>query len=163
MELYLIDRIKENVLAFAQKVKAISVLLKIEPNWLMAVMWHESKLNSKVQNPFGSATGLIQFLSTTAKGLGTTIEGLKTMSNVQQLEYVYKYLKPYAGRMTDLTETYLAVFYPQAMGKPDSFEFPSNVVKWNPIFDRFPKDGQLTKGEIRKHLESYFPDLKKKV
>ena len=37
------------------------------------------------------ATGLIQFMPKTAKNLGTSTQQLFKMSNVQQLDYVYKY------------------------------------------------------------------------
>ena len=40
------------------------------------------------------ATGLIQFLPSTARGLGTTTDALAGMSSVEQLNYVEKYFDP---------------------------------------------------------------------
>lgn len=46
-----------------------------------------------IKNPFGSATGLIQFTEGTARVLGTTTAELARMSNVEQLAYVEKYYR----------------------------------------------------------------------
>ena len=53
---------------FEQKVRKISKKLGIAPEWLMAVMHSESRFDASVANFKGSgATGLIQFMPTTAK------------------------------------------------------------------------------------------------
>lgn len=161
--MYLEEKLPLSIRAAAKyKVQTIADLLRMDADNLMAVMWHESKLNPKAKNPKGSATGLIQFLSSTAKALGTTTDALAAMTFVDQMDFVYLFLKPYKGRMNDLVESYMAVFYPSALGKPDTYRFPENVTRWNPIFDKFPKDGVTTKGEIAQHLFAMFPTLKKK-
>ena len=123
------EYIKENREEFTEKVNNISNELGIEANWLMFVMWFESRLNPKAVNPVSNATGLIQFMPLTAKGLNTTISELKAMSNVEQLDYVLKYLKPYKGKMKTWVDVYLAVFYPKAMGKPHFVITPDIVAK----------------------------------
>ena len=119
--------VTENKEAFIAKVKAISSKLQINPNDLMCVMWLESKINSHIVNPNGGATGLIQFMPTTAKSapLNTTTEKLRNMSNVEQLDYVYKYFKKYTGKIKDFTTLYMIVFYPVSVGKPDNWIFGS--------------------------------------
>src|SRR5687767_11964368 len=114
MSIYLQHKVRVNAPEFAEKVQLMGKALQVDPDYLMAVMYHESKLDSTIKNPTpgSTATGLIQFVERTAKGLGTTTAALRQMSNVQQLEYVYGHLKPFAGKMNDLTETYFAVFYP---------------------------------------------------
>ena len=90
----------------------------------MAIMAFETKgsFSPSVQNAAGSsATGLIQFTSATAVGLGTTTTALKRMTAVEQLDYVYKYFQPYASRCKTLSDTYMAVLYPAAMGKADNY------------------------------------------
>ena len=82
------DFVKTNKDIFLQKVKEISSLLGINPNWLMFVMRWESSLNPAAVNPISGATGLIQFLPSTAKSLGTSTTALKNMSNIDQLDYV---------------------------------------------------------------------------
>ena len=110
------EYIKENREEFTEKVNNISNELGIDANWLMFVMWFESRLNPKAVNPISGATGLIQFMPSTARSLGTTTDVLKRMNNVQQLDYVLAYLRPYKGRMKHWIDVYLAVFYPKAMG-----------------------------------------------
>ena len=64
-----------------------------------------------------SAVGLIQFLSRTAKNLGTTTEALAAMSPEQQLDYVAKYLAPYKGKIGNLQDLYMAILSPASIGK----------------------------------------------
>lgn len=121
--------------AFADKVISICNSLGINPNWLMFIMNYETAgtFSPSIQNK-GGATGLIQFLMSTAQGLGTTTDALSQMTDVEQLDWVYKYLVPYKGDMVDYYTTYLAIFYPAALGQPDTFVFPDNVVRDNPSF-----------------------------
>lgn len=107
--------------AFRVKVKEIAANLSVDPNWLMAIMNFESGFSTNVKNPMSTATGLIQFTKATAISLGTTTTKLSRMTAVGQLDYVQKYFEQYKGRLTSFTDTYMAVFYPNAMGKPDSF------------------------------------------
>ncbi len=74
-----------------ERIKGVSTRLGIDPNWLMAVMHFESRLNPGAVNPYSGATGLIQFMPQTAKSLGTTTEALKTMGFAGQLPYVERY------------------------------------------------------------------------
>lgn len=143
--------------AFAKEVIRIAGLLKINPDDLMKVMYFESKLNPAAKNPYGSATGLIQFTSATAVGLGTSTTALRSMSNVDQLQFVYKYLKPYTGTIKNLTDLYLAVFYPNAINKPDSYLLPlkKEWVTANRIFD-VNGDGKILKSEIGTYINKYF-------
>ena len=100
------NKVTSNKEAFLQKVRLICAKLGIEPDWLMFVMNSESGLNPAAYNPNGGASGLIQFMPDTAKGLGTTTEALRKMSNVAQLDYVYKYFYPYRGKMSSLYDLY---------------------------------------------------------
>lgn len=99
--------------------------LNIDPNWLSSVVAFETgnTFSPYEKNKAGSgATGLIQFIPSTAKSLGYTTAQLGRMSAVQQLQGpVYDYFKPYKGRMNTLGDTYLAVFYPQAMNKGSAY------------------------------------------
>jgi hypothetical protein len=55
--------------AFKEKLEEVSKNLHINPNWLMAVMWHESGIDPARQNKSGGASGLVQFMPATAKAL----------------------------------------------------------------------------------------------
>jgi len=69
----------------------------------------------------GSATGLIQFMPTTAVELGTTTEKLAKMNHTQQMVYVEKYLKVKLDGVVNpnLSDMYMAVLWPKAVGKKD--------------------------------------------
>src|SRR5690554_254139 len=155
------EYIKENKKEFTEKVNNICTELRIEANWLMFVMWVESKLNPQAVNPISGSTGLIQFMPSTARGLGTTTDVLKHMSNVQQLDYVLAYLRPYKGRMKTWVDVYLAVFYPKAMGNPNFVITSDIVAKQNKIFD-LNKDLDISVKEIETALRKQIPEKYRK-
>jgi len=141
---------------FTQKVKAISKDLGINPSWLMQLMYFETArtFSPSIQNPTTGATGLIQFMPSTARGLGTTTTALKQMSDVEQLDWVKKYLRQYpVDEAKTFGDLYLAVFYPLALSKDNDFVLGSQngtaatVARQNPIFDT-NKNGFLTKKEV---------------
>ena len=77
--------------AFQQEVSAVAGRLGISEADLYAVMSFETggSFNPGIRNAAGSgATGLIQFMPSTARGLGTTTEALAGMSRVEQMQYV---------------------------------------------------------------------------
>lgn len=143
---------------FAERVQEISENLGIDPDWLMLVMFFESGLNSSAVNRTSGATGLIQFLPSTANGLGVSTERLRQMSAVDQLYYVERYLLPYKNKMKDFVDVYLAVFYPSAIGKEDSFvlggENSARVARDNPIFDT-DHNGKITRGEVADYYSKW--------
>ena len=156
-----IEYVKENREEFATKVADICNQLNIKPEWLMFVMWFESRLNPQAVNPISGATGLIQFMPSTARGLGTTTAALKRMRNVQQLDFVLYYLRPYKGRMKTWVDVYLAVFYPRAMGNPNFVITSDIVAKQNKIFD-LNKDLDISVKEIETVLRRQIPEKYRK-
>lgn len=155
LNLPFINKVKDNVSQFGNKVIDIANELGWNAKWLMVVMNNESNLDHKAKNPTSSATGLIQFMDKTAKSLGTTTDKLKKMTNVEQLDYVKKYLMPYKDKVSSVADAYLSVFYPLALFKPDSWEFPEWAVKANKIFD-ISKDGKLTKAEFKQYVNNKY-------
>lgn len=150
-----------NPQAFAQKVEDISAQLGINPDWLMLVMYFESGLNPKAVNRTSGATGLIQFMPSTARNMGTSTENLANMDALDQLDYVYKYLSPYKNKMSSLVDVYLSVFYPSAVGKEDGYvlggantDMSRTIARQNRIFDT-NRDGQITKGEVSTYFENW--------
>ncbi len=79
------------------------------------------------------------------------------MSRVEQLDYVYKYFKPYAGKIKSIYDLYLVTFFPLAIGKPDDWVFEaknisrSAIAKGNPSFD-LNKDGKITIAEFKEAI-----------
>ncbi len=161
MSLLFEEKVTRNSATFIAKVKSISAKLLIEPDWLMAVMYKESGINEKAVNPNGGATGLIQFMPATAQSLGTTTAALKAMSNVEQLDYVYKYYKPYITKLNSYPDLYLATFFPAALGKSDDWVLQTSrlsaktIARANPVID-LNKDDKITVGEFKEYCYKQF-------
>ena len=140
---------------FVNKVVAISERLGIEdPSDLMSCMAWESgeTFSPSVLNGAGSkAVGLIQFMPSTAKGLGTSSEALSKMTAIEQLDYVYKYFLPYKGRLKNLGDIYMAILWPAGIGKKDDYVLwtkdkrPTTYLQ-NKGLD-VNKDGAITRAE----------------
>lgn len=164
----------ENPAEFEQTMRNVASLLGINPNWLMMVMWNESRLNAQAvnkqpgdsDNPItraaSRATGLIQFMPDTAIRLGTTTKALYSLSAIDQLHYVYKYFKPWSGKIKDYFDLYIITFFPVALGKPDDYILETSklsaalIAKQNPFFD-VNKDGKITVGEIKRRMYESIP------
>ncbi len=144
--------------AFKNKLVQVSNALGINPDWLATVISFESKFDPNARNPQSGATGLIQFMGSTAHSLGTTLDELAAMSDVQQLDYVYRYFKDIVGRrMRNLDDVYLAVFMPSQMGKSSDSVVAvqgSKVYEQNP-FDRDGK-GYFTVGDITSTIHAVY-------
>lgn len=155
--------------AFIDKVCKISQDLCIVPDWLMIVMELETAgtFNPAITNSLGY-TGLIQFGKDAAKEVGSSRNALRAMTAVEQLDYVYKYLRKFAGQMNRLPDVYLAVFFPAAIGKPVGWTLQAKnlpaekVGKWNPLFD-VDHDGVIQVWEIEKKLRERIPEKYKWV
>jgi Transglycosylase SLT domain len=137
--------------AFKQKTLAIAGGLGCDPSHLMSAMAFESgeSFSASVRNKQSNAVGLIQFMPTTAKALGTTSDALAAMTPEAQLDYVQKYLKPYKGRMKTLSDVYMTILWPKAVGQPEAavlFAKPSKAYQQNAGLDA-NKDGTITKAE----------------
>jgi hypothetical protein len=103
-----------------QKLITIADALGLDPDWISTVIAIESRWNPRAKNPNSSASGLIQFIESTARSLGTTTTAIRSMSTSEQLELVKRYFEPYARRIKSVGDAWLAVFYPAALGKDDS-------------------------------------------
>lgn len=108
---------------FRVKVRQVGTNLNIDPNWLMAVMGFETgyTFDQSIRNKGSSATGLLQFLEASARAMGTTTIQLSRMTAVEQLDYVERYMENYASRIRNLGDCYMAVLWPVAIGRPDSY------------------------------------------
>ena len=128
-------------------------------NDLMSCMAFETgeTFSPTIRNAAGSgAIGLIQFMPSTAVGLGTTTEQLSKMTAVAQLYYVWKYFRPYAGKIRNIDDMYMAILMPRYIdAPPDKKIFISNTIAYrqNAGLDN-NKDGYITKSEITLKLRT---------
>lgn len=79
----------------AESIARVAANIGVRANDLAAVISFETagSFSPSKRNPTSSATGLIQFMDATAKGLGTTTSALARMSFDQQMVYVERYFK----------------------------------------------------------------------
>lgn len=165
-QLYLLDyagNYVNDLDGFESKVRSVSTQLGIPPEWLMAVIYSESRFNAAVENHKGSgATGLIQFMPETARDFGISTGELRTMEHAKQLNIVYEYLNKVRnkyGEYNSLTDLYLAILYPKALTGDYCFTLyaePSAMYSQNSGLDR-DKDGRVTVKDIDKYLQHRFP------
>jgi hypothetical protein len=126
---------------FAASIESLGNDLGVDPMYLANVMYSESQLDPSKKNKAGSkATGLIQFMPTTASNLGTTTDELSRMTPVEQMEYVRRYFSADnlgAGRLSDLRNdpsqhnVNMAVFLPSMIGKPVDTQIPQKYWRQN--------------------------------
>lgn len=96
-------------------------------------------------------------MPSTAKSLGTTTDVLLSMNNIQQLDYVLAYLRPYKGKMNNFVDVYLAVFYPTAIGDYNYIIKKDIIAKQNKIFD-INNDLDISVKEIETILRKHIPN-----
>lgn len=116
--------------AFIEKARGVAEKYGVPLSHLMSVMHFETggSFDPGQKNAGGnSATGLIQFMSSTAKGLGTSTEALSKMSRVEQLDWVDRYFEQ-SGlanvKNPTAEDLYMSVLWPAAVGKS------SDTVLW---------------------------------
>ncbi len=120
-----------------------------DADWHAAVMAVESGFRPAIQNSIG-ATGLIQFMPTTAHHLGTSTDELASMTAEEQLFYVEKYYHSFTNRMHSVEDVYMATFMPSMVGRGSdnviSVEGEA-VYEANKGLDR-DHDGVITNGDV---------------
>jgi hypothetical protein len=143
---------------FRRRVKEICAGLECDPNHLMAAMAFESAetFSPSVRNRLSGATGLIQFMPSTAQRLGTTTDALAAMTAEQQLDYVSRYFSPYRGRLGTLEDVYMVILWPKAVGAPNDaalFAKPSTAYEQNKALD-VNGDGVVSKFEAAQFVRA---------
>ena len=149
---------------FAVSIESLGNDIGVDPMYLANVMYAESRLDPSMKNMAGSgATGLIQFMPTTAKDLGTTTDELSRMTSLEQMEYVRKYFSADnlgAGRLRALQKdpsqhnVNMAVFLPSMIGKPVDTQIPQKYWRQNGSI-RTPADySQAAEKRVNEFVQS---------
>lgn len=166
---------------FLHKVLSICDALGIEPDYLMSCMAFESAetFSPSIKNAAGSgAVGLIQFMpktcaylmgipqkrikAMTLEELSVYTEKFRGMTAVEQLDYVEKYFRPYKGKLKMLSDVYMAILFPRAVGKPEDYVLfnSGEAYRQNSGLDN-DRDGQITKAEAAsKVYDKYIKGLR---
>jgi len=154
-----------NDTAFLKEVKRVARKVGVHPSDLLGLMASESGLNPQAQNKSG-ATGLIQFMPDTARGLGTSTGALMGMTRVEQMKYVEKFLTRTLAGVSNPTpgHLYTSVYLPAFAKKPASYvlakrggftdswgHHPAAWYTHNAGLD-MDKDGSITIGELSERI-----------
>jgi hypothetical protein len=97
-----------------------------DPRWLIDLVRFESGFDPQAKNPWSSARGLIQFIDSTARGMGYK-DSLDLVTRHPTVESQLKgpvqdYLSPYSP-FNDEYQLYMAVFFPAARKYPPNTPF----------------------------------------
>lgn len=108
--------------------------LGVDPKALSPIMTIESGFNPAAKNPQGNASGLTQFMPSTAKGLGMTSEEFSqytSLTGVEQLYWVEKYFKRGGCRGNSSLTLYKKNF--GSYNNPDGswYSTRANAAAWN--------------------------------
>ena len=155
--------------AFGQKVESIAAHLGIHPDWLMQVMWAESKLKPAAANRQGKdrhlvAAGLLQF--TTGSGIVRagkvpSIGHILTMPALAQLDLVKWYFTPFRNKMRSYYDVYAVTFFPAMIGKPDDWVMQTKslsaatVAKQNPAISK--GKARITVADFKRYTVALVP------
>lgn len=140
-----------------QALSAAASWIGVPTDWLATAISFESNgtFSPAIQNATSKATGLIQFLPSTMcrlLGIPSTAENkaaatamFQAMTFAQQLEYVKKYFENYRGKLTNMADLYLVIFYPAEVGKS-----PTDIVAYqgDPVYDQNAGFDRGNKGYI---------------
>lgn len=109
---------------FYSKLVQLAAETGMKPEDILAVMVSESGINPGARNPHGGATGLMQFMPATLKGVGFqgTPSEFGTLSGQDQLPYIKKLIEGNmqlnGGPFTNAAQYYVAVFWPVGLKLP---------------------------------------------
>lgn len=124
----------------------------LDPEKIKRIIGPESGGKANARNGASGATGLIQFLPSIARGLGTSTEKLSKMSAAEQLPFVMKYFSDRGITSDSPPEDYaMAVAAPAFIGeRPGAVVYRKGSKEWeqNPAW-RPSGGGDITVGSIQ--------------
>jgi hypothetical protein len=121
--------------------------------WVVEI---ESVWDPTATNMLTDATGLIQFMPATAKGMGTTTDALRGMSREQQAPYVQKFYDQTTSngkrKLARVGDLYILTFMPGHLGSPDeTVIFAPGTKGWEQNKGlRESPEGPITAGSVRR-------------
>ncbi len=143
---------------FLREMEGVAQRVGARPEDLMAVMALESNrtFSPSVRNGDTGATGLIQFMPSTARGLGTTTDALAGMTATEQLPYVERYLAPRRGHIGNLEGLYTSILYGSPQDDPGRVLWSRGTEAYgdNHGLDR-NRDGRITAGEAADSVRTF--------
>ena len=140
---------------FKEALDKVASNLGVDSKNLLQIMKRESNIDPRSVNKQGGASGLIQFTGDTAGKLGTSLDAIRRMTAVEQLELVEKYYKRAGVKPgASVEDLYMLTFYPAAAGRPDNAAVLKKGTKayaYNSGMDQ-NKDGVITVADVKNFL-----------
>jgi len=124
---------------------------KFSEEQILNVASGESSFNTRAVNPNTNATGLFQFMPSTAKWLGTNVNTIQNMTGGEQLELYDYYLSKfnYAGGRLGIMQA-----APAHADKPDNYEvYKVGSKAWQQNQVWRGRDGRITVGSINDYYD----------
>jgi hypothetical protein len=138
---------------FRTRLREVSEWLGVDPTDLAAIIAFESGFNPRAVNQVSQATGLIQWIPSTARAMySLTVAQIASLSAVEQLELVRRYFAGARGRNLDAHGLYMLVWngspasQDEVLGVSDAGGHSGLVYSQNKGLD-LNRDGQITAGE----------------
>ena len=139
--------------------------LQLDALDLLGVMMAESNVKASAHNANSDASGLIQFLPSTLRGLGWTgsTQQFRRLTAEDQLQYVERYFQPYAHfNLNTAARVYQVVFLPSSLSLGSSMDtvivqqggVNSGAYAGNKGLDT-DNDGAITVGELQQAIERH--------
>lgn len=140
---------------FTAELNRVAQKFNINANDLLAVMLVETggTLNPAIRNKKSGATGLIQFIPSTARGLGTTTDDLAKMTRAQQMKYVEKYFDNKLPQGATGGQIYAAVFLP-AFIKEDVLTVRGEAYYNANVGLDYNNDGKISRSDLDAHVNA---------
>ena len=136
---------------FEETLELAAVENDLDPEAMRAIIGPESGGQGNAVNAQSGATGIIQFMPSVARSLGTSVEELRQMTPAQQVPYAVQYFKSKGITADSPADDYaLAVAAPAFIGQPDeTVVYKKGSAAWqqNPAW-RPSGGGDITVGDI---------------
>lgn len=151
--LYPVRGLSQTTPEFRARLVEVASELTVDPTDLAAIMAFESGFSPRARNKLSNATGLIQWLPSTAATLyRLTVDQIAAMSAVEQLDLVKRYFAGVVGRGYDAHQLYMLVWNgspaprDKVLGVADAPGHQGAVYRQNSGLDQ-NKDGRITAEE----------------
>lgn len=145
---------------FLSEVDRVAKKFDINSNDLLNVMAFESSLDPKKKNELSTATGLIQFLESTANELGTTTADIEKMSRAEQMVYVEKYFEKWKlPKGASRGRIYATIFQPANATKDPIVTISDGDSYTKNIALDINEDGKITQDEMATKLDKARKDF----
>lgn len=145
----------------SKKITEMSRKLNFNPDDLKALIYSESGGNPQAVNSKSGASGLIQFMPSTARGMGTSVQAIRRMTADQQMVLVEKYLKTmrkvagfHPSHKLTSGELYALVFMPARAKSQVLCSRGSGAYDGNTPLDK-NRDGHITKADLEAQLSRF--------